>query len=240
MKVADTALWPAISPDGKRIAYYRMKDEGIYVANIDGGNPQRIVVNETCCVQWSHDMKHLIYVQGKLSIGDTHIKIINPEPGSIPADLDVGPKPFNPAWSPDGAKIAFASCKSNSTDCGIFVYDIKSQVSTMITTDGGGNPQWSPRGDKIVYQAGGTPKNIFVVNPDGSGAKQLSSGKSNDIQPTWSSDGNYVFWRSDQNGKGWAIFVMRADGSDKHLIIDDTPPDQSDKWGGRESLSAGP
>ena len=229
------SLWPAISPDGKQLAYYRMKDEGIYIANIDGGSPQRVASGETCCVQWSPDSKRLMYVQGKLKVGDTHVKIVNLD-GTDPVDLALGPSPYNPAWSPDGSRIAYAGCaQTDKNKCGILVYDLKTKESKMITTDGGGDPQWSPNGSRIVYQAGNP--NVFVVNADGTGKKQLTNGTSNDGQPTWSSDGNFIFWRSDQNGKGWAIYVMRADGSDKHLLINDVPPDNT-RWG-YESLSAG-
>ena len=112
---------------------------------------------------------------------------------------------------------------------------MRTKESRGITTDGGGDPQWSPTGNRIVYQAGSP--NVFVVNADGTGKKQLTNGKSNDGQPTWSSDGNFIFWRSDQDGKGWAVYAMRADGSDKHLLINNVSPD-STRWG-YESLSAG-
>jgi TolB protein len=123
----------------------------------------------------------------------------------------------------------------------LHIYDLVNKVSVRLTTDGGGNPQWSPIGNKIVYQASvGGALNVFVINVDGSSLKQLTSGKANDGQPTWSSDGSFIFWRSDQDGKVWGIFSMRADSTDKRLLINNVPPDTSERWGGRESLSAGP
>jgi serine/threonine protein kinase/Tol biopolymer transport system component len=234
-KVIDLGLWPSISPDGKQMAYYRMKDEGIYIANIDGGNPRKIVTGETCCVQWSRDGKRLLYFAGKLKFGGS-IFVVNVD-GTNNTKLVDG---FNPSWSPDSTKMVYAGCESNSTSCGLFIYDFAAKVSTMITSDAGGNPQWSPQGNKIVYQVGqeGSPVNIFVVNPDGTGIKQLTSGAGNQGQPTWSNDGNFIFWRSDQDGKGWGIFSMRADGLDKRLLINNVSPDQN-RWG-YESLSAGP
>jgi len=234
-QLIEIANWPALAPDGKQIAYHRIKDEGIYVANIDGGNPRRIVGGETCCVQWAPDSKRVTFLQGKLKAGDTKIMLANADGTGI-AEITTG---FNPTWSPDGARLAYAGCQPNSTQCGLFVLDLKTKAATMLTRDNGGNPQWSPRGDRIVYHAddGKGHINVFVANSDGSGVKQLTAGKSNDGQPTWSLDGNFIFWRSDQNGTGWAIFVMRADGSNPRLLIKAAP--DGNLWA-RESLSAGP
>jgi Tol biopolymer transport system component len=79
---------------------------------------------------------------------------------------------------------------------------------------------------------------VWVANADGSGKKQLTNGKSNDGQPVWSRDGGSIFWRSDQNGSAWAIYVMNADGSSQRRIINNVPPDPN-LWGW-ESLSVGP
>lgn len=233
--IIENSNWGALSPDGKLIAYHRIKDEGIYIANIDGSGARVVVKNETCCVQWSPDGKRLMYVRGKLSIGDTKITIVNVDGTNI-TEITTG---FNPAWAPDGNRIVYAGCQPNTTQCGLFVYDLRTKAATLITRDSGGSPQWSPRGDKIVYQASvGGGVNIFTVNPDGSGQKQLTANKGNTGQPTWSSDGNFIFYRSDQEGKEWAIFVMRADGTDKRLLIPKAAPN-ANLWA-RESLSAGP
>jgi TolB protein len=233
--IIENSNWPALSPDGKLIAYHRIKDEGIYIANIDGSGARVVVKNETCCVQWSPDGKRLMYVRGKLSIGDTKITIVNVDGTNI-SEIATG---FNPAWAPDGNRIVYAGCQPNTTQCGLFVYDLRTKAATLITRDSGSSPQWSPRGDKIVYQASvGGGVNIFTVNPDGSGQKQLTANKGNTGQPTWSSDGNFIFYRSDQEGKEWAIFLMRADGTDKRLLIPKAAPD-ANLWA-RESLSAGP
>jgi TolB protein len=234
--VVEVANYPSISPDGKQIAYHRIKDEGIYIANIDGSNPRRIVGGETCCVQWSPDAKRLVYLLGKLKAGDTKIYVVNVD-GTGGVEIAPG---FTPSWSPDGTKIVYAGCQPNSTQCGLFIYDLKAKAATLITRDSGGVPQWSPRGDKIVYQAddGKGHVNVFVVNPDSTGRTQLTSGKSNDGQPIWSVDGSHIFWRSDQDGKAWGIFVMRTDGSNARLLINNAPPDVN--FWPYESLSAGP
>ena len=228
--IIEFAMWPSFSPDGKLIAYYRLKENGIYIANSDGGNARRIVSAEACCAQWSPDSKRIVYFRGKLKTGGT-INTVNVD-GTSDTELVAG---FNPDWASDGNRIAYAGC---TTQCGLFIYNLQTKNTAMLTRDDGKNPQWSPRGDKIVYQAdsGNGHVNVFVINADGTGVKQLTTGKGNDGQPTWSRDGNFIFWRSDQNGSGWAIYSMRADGSNQRRIIPSAHPD-ADQWG-RESLSA--
>jgi TolB protein len=235
-QIIEMAMWPSLSPDGKQVAYYRIKDSGIYIANSDGGNPHKVLgFADTCCVQWSPDSKQLVYFRGNPKFGGSIFTATID--GKNITEIASG---FNPAWSPDGNKIIYANCQENTSHCGLFVLDLKTKAGTMITRDNGANPQWSPRGDKIVYQKddGNGHVNVFLVKPDGTGVKQLTSGKGNDGQPTWSRDGNLIFWRSDQNGKGWSIFAMNADGTRPRLVIPNTPPDP-ERWG-RESLTASP
>lgn len=237
-KIVDVAQWGAFSPDGKSLAFVRPKSpDGIYVANSDGTNERRIIGSaDTCCVQWSPDSKRLIYFKGNLkqpardSIFTTNLD------GTEITEIGSG---YNPTFAPDGNRIAYASCQANTNNCGLFVMDLKTKNPVMITRDNGANPQWSPRGDKLVYQAddGKGHINVFTVNPDGTGAKQLTSGKGNDGQPVWSRDGNYIIWRSDQNGAGWAIYSMRSDGSSPRLVVNAVPA--SILWG-RESLTTAP
>lgn len=234
--IIEFGLWPSLSPDGKQIAYYRIREEGIYIANSDGSAARRIVTGETCCPQWSPDGKRLMYLQGKLKLGDVKIIIINPD-GSGKDEVVAG---FSPAWAPDGHRIVYTACQPGTTQCGLHIFDLRTQRVAMITRDDGKTPHWSPRGDKIVYHAdsGQGATNLFVINPDGSNRTQVTFGKGNTGQAVWSPDGNFIFYRSDQDGKVWGIFVMRADGSARRLLINNAPPD-ADNWA-RELLSVSP
>ncbi len=84
-----------------------------------------------------------------------------------------------------------------------------------MTSDAGGNAAWSPDGKKIAYcSSADGDSEIWIVNLDGSGMKQLTKNKGNDTNPAFSPDGSYIFYLSDQNGTAWALRVMRPDGSD--------------------------
>lgn len=53
---------------------------------------------------------------------------------------------------------------------------------------------------------------IFIANPDGSGATNLTNNPAQDLHPAWSPDGRLIAFTSVRAG-GIQIFVMRADGT---------------------------
>ncbi len=245
-QILESASWPAFSPDGKRIVFYQLSvgvtNPGLYVADGNGGNPKPVHLNSgVCCQSWSHDGNWVVYaISPRPSRPGGPITMVKMD-GLYKTITDLKVQGNGPSLSPDGKQIVFSSCLPNTNTCGVLIAPTDgSGVVKSVTTDNGGNAHWSPRGDKIVYQgtdAAGHHQ-VYVVNPDGSGKKQLTSGKSNDGQPAWSPDGGSIFWRSDQNGTGWAVYRMNADGSNPRRIIPNVAPDQ-DLWAW-ESLSVAP
>ncbi len=239
--------WPTFSPDGKQIAYYARPEggsEGMYLANADGSGAILILNDATvCCFNWSRDGQWLVYT-------DSNIKT---KPGGplkmVKMDgvyknltiVDLKADGNGPSFSPDGKQVVFTGNEPGTGVNGLHVVPTDgSGAVKVLTRDNGGAAQWSPDGQRIVYHApiDDQHRQVFVVNANGSGKKQLTSGKGNDIQPMWSRDGSTIFYRSDQNGTGWAIFAMNADGSNPRRLIANTPPDQ-DMWGW-ESLAVAP
>jgi len=239
------ALWPTFSPDGKQIAFFGRpegKSEGLYIANADGGGVTgpHIVGPGVCCMNWSPDGNWIVYANSpRPNRPGGPIAIVKMD-GTFKTIVNLGVDGNGPAFSPDGKQVVFSGCLPNTNTCGLMIVPTSGGAPRLITTDNGGNADWSPRGDKIVYQAsdGAGHTQVFVVNPDGSGKRQLTRGTSNDGQPVWSRDGSAIFWRSDQNGAAWAIYVMNADGSSPRKLIDGVPP-HPDLWGW-ESLSVAP
>src|SRR6266516_813119 len=74
---------------------------------------------------------------------------------------------------------------------------------------------WSPDGIRSVFlsdrDAG--QLHVFVMNADGSGVTQLTSGDFVDDDPVWSPDGQRIAFHSTRDGGDEDIFVMNADGS---------------------------
>src|SRR5512132_972521 len=77
-----------------------------------------------------------------------------------------------PAWSPDGSKIAFGRFNPAG---GIAVLDVVNGTLTELTTGIGRGPAWSPDGARIAFRDSAGPGDIRVANADGSGVVQLTT-----------------------------------------------------------------
>ena len=53
---------------------------------------------------------------------------------------------------------------------------------------------------------------IFAMNPDGTGFKQLTKNTANDLDPSYSADGNKIVFASQRTGN-FDVFAMNADGT---------------------------
>jgi TolB protein len=80
---------------------------------------------------------------------------------------------WQPAWSPDGRKIAYARVTYYTTD--IYIRDVDGTGNTPLTQnfDYASNPSWSPDGLNLVFSsvvgdASGNDSEIIMVGYDGS------------------------------------------------------------------------
>jgi Tol biopolymer transport system component len=81
-------------------------------------------------------------------------------------------------------------------------------------------PAWSPDGTKIAFARDdpGSPgsSNIWVIDANGNGAKQLTHDKGAlDFAESWSPDGKTIVY----SGPNRAIWAMNPDGSNQHVLI---------------------
>jgi hypothetical protein len=120
---------------------------------------------------------------------------------------------FEPAWSPDGSRIAFTSMRDGINQ--VYVMNADGTGQTNLTNSGLHDlqPSWSPDGSKIAFASFvGADFEVVVMNADGSLQTNLTSNDADDLLPAWSPDGNSVAFTSTRDGNE-EIYVMNADGS---------------------------
>ena len=110
---------------------------------------------------------------------------------------------IDPAWSPDGSRIAFAGYGQ----LGLFVLNLNNW-SLASVHNGGESPAWSPDGTKIAFSDG----ELFVMNADGSNVVQLTNNVGFRGQPEWSSDGETIAFDCEIESGNRDICTINAEG----------------------------
>jgi Tol biopolymer transport system component len=125
---------------------------------------------------------------------------------------------LDPAWSPDGRRIAFSS-RPPAGDEEIWVMNADGTGLQQLTFSPGGDvtPSWSKDGSRIAFVShrDGNPE-IYVMNADGTGATRITDSPGADQGPMWSPDGKRIAFLSDRldpGGQEWDLYTMDPDGT---------------------------
>jgi TolB protein len=148
---------------------------------------------------------------------------------SYQLQLTNGPQDYDPSYSPDGKKIAFARLSGpNFSRSEIWVMDTDGTHQAQLTSGSSDNaPSWSPDGKKIAYVRFRERHEIWIMNSDGSNQTLLTISRS--FSPSWSPDGKKIAFVSTRYGDT-DIWMMDADGSNKTQLTTDTVQEYSPSW----------
>jgi Tol biopolymer transport system component len=125
---------------------------------------------------------------------------------------DDGATHVQPAWSPDGSRIAYDANPDGFYH--LFVMNADGSNQTQLTAGSWNDvqPAWSPDGSRIAFASnrGGT-YDIYTMAAEGSDVQPVTSNSANDVQPTWSPDGARIGFASNRRGD-WDVFTIATDG----------------------------
>ena len=178
---------PAVSPDGKTIAYRQWVDRNseIYLAPLSGGLASGITSTS------GTDPRTPARLSSSRVTGG---------PGSPRRFTNDPALDSSPAWSPDGRSLCFVSNRSENKD--IWVAEVDHPDSPRQLTRNPGpdeEPAWSPDGSLIAYASIVEGRSdLFVVPAGGGEPVRLTNDRFDDSHPTWSPDGRRIAFVSDR------------------------------------------
>jgi Tol biopolymer transport system component len=123
----------------------------------------------------------------------------------------------NPAFSPDGERLAYDRVDPRRGKRDVWVRDLKRGVSSRFTfaADNTFAPLWSPDGRRIVYTVG---NDFFEKATEGlSEEKPLLKSDEPKFACDWSRDGRYIAFSSQGKETGWDIWVLPTFGDKKPI-----------------------
>jgi Tol biopolymer transport system component len=99
-----------------------------------------------------------------------------------------------------------------------------------------GRSDWSPDGGSIVTYVGPSwNREVYILNSDGSNARQLTPSGGNSQGPSFSPDGKWVAFTAyfDHYGDdhGCEIYIIRTDGKDLRRLTNNDYCDYQPRWG---------
>lgn len=139
-----------------------------------------------------------------------------------------------PAFSPDGERIAF---RSNREPAGLYLMEATGENLRPVTA-GGFHPAWSPDGKEIVYSEAGrdapsvrntVPSKLWIINVE-TGAKRLLTVR-DAMQPAWSPSGARIaFWFMPPSVGRSDIATIAREGGEPLVITNDASTNWNPTW----------
>ena len=234
------ARWADWSPSGSRILFDRFNLSNnvgrIWIMNADGTGQRQLVSdrpgNSDNEPSYSPDGRQIVFTRCLANFehcaiwimrsDGTHRRLVIP---FIPAPNETSN--FGPDVSPDGRHITFARFGFKGVISQVWVANIDGTHARPLTAPGleAFGPSWSPDGSHIAFASNSNrvQSGIYVMRSDGTGVTRLALPKwpNNNFLPAYAPDGSQIAFSSDRRYPDLCcadLFVMRANGSQQHLV----------------------
>jgi Tol biopolymer transport system component/DNA-binding winged helix-turn-helix (wHTH) protein len=251
---------PAISPDGRTVAFNRVSAAGgIFLVPVAGGEPTRVTRGQIPFCErlaWTANGRELVFSTSRgapesssslwrvsASGGTPQPVFVGGDNAANPAissrgnrlayeqrsqdiniwqiELPTATQPRRsatkliastrvdtcPQFSADGTRIVFCSDRTGSDE--IWMGDTAGSNLVQLTSFGGpmaGTPRWSPDGRRIAFDG---DWGIHVIDVDGGPSGRVASDAPDGVVPSWSRDGQWIYFASSRTGRSevWKVPV---------------------------------
>jgi TolB protein len=198
----------------------------VYQIQTDGSGLSRLTTGPGDARQPAARRDGVLAYAAETGTGQTMIRQM--EIGAAGAtDLVVG---RDPAWSPQGGHLAYASSQDGISQ--VFALGADQDEPLQLTSEGvfAGQPAWSADGLHLAYvveQEGNW--DIWVVGARSGEPRRLTDDPAMDWAPAWSPDGSQLALVSNRGGSH-QIYTMRLDGTDIRPLTDFAQGAESPVW----------
>jgi Tol biopolymer transport system component/DNA-binding winged helix-turn-helix (wHTH) protein len=229
----------AWTPDGREIVYNAEK-EGLWRIPATGGTPRPITSSAASLgiPAIARRGNLLAYVVNEINENFWRIDLNLASPGQAAAPVRLessSRQQWDPSYSQDGRRLAFGSNRSGSDQ--IWVSDAQGDGAVQIThfeDTRPGCPRWSPDGASIAFSAAhNVNSDIYVIRPDGSDPRRITTYRGGDTAPNWSGDGRWIYFTSERSGQDQIWKVPAATGESPS-----TPAVQVTQGGGVDAFES--
>ena len=207
---------PAFSPDGNAIVFTRFRNgynEGasdLFIYNLTTHSLSPLISDDTGNVNlpgsvWDKTTDSIVFSSER----EPHDEIfIIPASGSAGDEVKITARTdkqaYEPSFSPDGEWIVFESHVVDVENDGVITKYKVDKTSEYINLtppdDNCKQPNWSPIGDKILYQKKNDGKwAIWTIDSDGNNPEMVTTSDENATDAVFSYDGNWIIYSSEND-----------------------------------------
>ena len=218
---AGQELYPGLSPDGRAFVYSKETSAGnldIYLQRVGGESPINLTpdsVDSDIQARFSPDGDSIAFQSNRNGGG---IFVMGATGESVRRLTRFG---FNPAWSPDGREIVFATesvetdPRDRLGDSGLWIVGLDVGEPRLAFEGDAVQPAWSPNGFRLAYWAiAGGQRDIWTITSAGEEAVQVTRDAAVDWNPVWSPDGKFLYFSTDRSGSMnlWRVQIDEETG----------------------------
>lgn len=218
------ALWmryPAISPDGKTIAFGYKGD--IYKVDVAGGTATPLTLHSAQDMMpvWSRDGKQIAFASDRHGNFDVFVM---PAAGGEPIRLSYhGSGDFPYDFSPDGIEVLFGSSRMAPAESvrfysprlfqNLYTVSVKGGRAKLVSAAGAENAHFNSKGDAIVFQdrkgyedpwrkhhTSSVTRDLWMMDVKAATYRQLSGFSGEDREPVLTADDKHLYYLSEKNG----------------------------------------